>query len=406
MKPELFRRPVRAPLAALATLIMVTCAFAQQTEQLTPYETEPALAQNVTQLAPVTVNATRSNLLGMAQSSSQGQALAAQLKTRPLLRPGEVLELVPGLIATQHSGDGKANQYFLRGFNLDHGTDFATYVDGVPVNLPTHAHGQGYTDLNFLIPELIKNVNYQKGPYSTQEGDFSSAGSARIGLHTKLDSPLAILEHGSHRFGRLLAATSVGLNQSRHLIVAAELQRADGVWENPQNLLKHNAILKLTKSDGQDQWSLTAIAYRARWTATDQIPLRAVEQNLVSRFGTLDPTTEGLSSRFSLSANGSVVNQFGKVTVNAYAIRSSLDLFSNFTYFSQGCEVGRIDQTLLDQCYSSLAPRDQFEQVDRRLVMGADVQLMRSHSLFGQDNQAMIGLQLRQDHSWRSKSRL
>lgn len=165
-------------------------------------------AQEQLALSTVEVRSQAENLEGIATAASEGVVSGVRLATVPLLRPAEVLELVPGLIATQHAGDGKANQYFLRGFNLDHGTDFATYVEGVPVNLPTHAHGQGYTDLNFLIPELIDTLRYRKGPYYADEGDFSSAGVARIAYARRLDQSLAQLTLGANGYARTLLAGS------------------------------------------------------------------------------------------------------------------------------------------------------------------------------------------------------
>src|SRR5471032_2249837 len=142
-------------------------------------------------MAAVEVRGHYDNGVGTSSAASQGSVTAALIANRPALRPGEVLEFVPGVIVTQHSGDGKANQYYLRGFNLDHGTDFATWVDGMPVNMPSHAHGQGYSDLNWLIPELVDRIRYKKGPYYAEEGDFSSAGSARIGLFDSLPRGIA-----------------------------------------------------------------------------------------------------------------------------------------------------------------------------------------------------------------------
>jgi len=130
------------------------------------------------------------NAIGSSESASQGVVQSQRLNTRALLRPAEALEFIPGMVVTQHSGDGKANQYFLRGMNLDHGTDFATSINGVPINLPTHAHGHGYSDLNLLIPELVQNVYYKKGPYFASEGDFSSAGSAQFVYRTQLPRDL------------------------------------------------------------------------------------------------------------------------------------------------------------------------------------------------------------------------
>ena len=148
-------------------------------------------AHESTELSAVEVRARAENLEGIASSPvSEGVVSSQRLAAVPILRPGEALEMVPGLIVTQHAGDGKANQYFLRGFNLDHGTDFATYLGGMPVNMPTHAHGQGYSDLNFLIPELIERISFRKGPYFAEEGDFSSAGAAHIDYFRSLDSVL------------------------------------------------------------------------------------------------------------------------------------------------------------------------------------------------------------------------
>src|SRR5205085_11940840 len=148
------------------------------------------------------------DLVGIAQSASQGAITARQLDARPIMRSGEVLETVPGVVISQHSGEGKANQYYLRGFNLDHGTDFASTVAGMPVNLPTHGHGQGYSDLNFLIPELVSGVQYEKGPYFADQGDFATAGSANINYASSLDAPIVRLGGGDEGFGRALAAAS------------------------------------------------------------------------------------------------------------------------------------------------------------------------------------------------------
>ena len=148
------------------------------------------------------------SLIGETQSASQGFIGQAQIKNRALSRVAEVVEFIPGMIATQHSGDGKANQYFLRGFNLDHGTDFATFVDGVPINLPSHAHGQGYMDLNGLIPEMIDNVQYGKGPYYADQGDFSAAGHAKITTFNSLPQGFAKFTAGSFGFYRGVAANS------------------------------------------------------------------------------------------------------------------------------------------------------------------------------------------------------
>ena len=150
-----------------------------------------ACAEEIVTLDEVLVSATSGDLVGIASTSSEGTVTAKKLQNRPLLRPAEVMEAIPGLVVSQHSGDGRANQYYLRGFNLDHGTDFSTSLMDMQVNLPSHAHGQGYTDLNFLIPELVDNIQYRKGTYYAGDGDFSSAGSARIDYVHKLDAPFS-----------------------------------------------------------------------------------------------------------------------------------------------------------------------------------------------------------------------
>ena len=149
------------------------------------------------------------NLVGVASAASEGAVTGRQIESRPVMRAGEVLEMVPGVIISQHSGEGKANQYYLRGFNLDHGTDFATTVAGVPVNLPTHGHGQGYSDVNFLIPELVTGVQFRKGPYFAEDGDFSAAGSANVNYANVLDRAICDREHRAGRLGpAVLAAAS------------------------------------------------------------------------------------------------------------------------------------------------------------------------------------------------------
>ena len=151
------------------------------------------------------------NLVGIAAAASQGAVTAAQLDARPVMRAGEVLETVPGLIVSQHSGEGKANQYYLRGFNLDHGTDFSTTVAGVPVNTPTGAHAHGYADVSFLIPELVSGVQFKKGPYFADEGDFSAAGAANINYVNQLDRPVLRLSAGVDGWGRILAPRRLAL---------------------------------------------------------------------------------------------------------------------------------------------------------------------------------------------------
>ena len=183
---------------------------------------EPTRAQDATASTPtppqtldrVEIIGNYDNGVGTSNAASQGSVTTRLIESRPTLRPAEILEFVPGVIISQHSGDGKANQYYLRGFNLDHGTDFATWLDGMPINMPTHAHGHGYSDLNFLIPELVSRIDYRKGPYYADDGDFASAGSARISLLDRLPRGLAQITVGQNGYQRGLDRKSTRLNSS------------------------------------------------------------------------------------------------------------------------------------------------------------------------------------------------
>ncbi|RZL45335.1 MAG: TonB-dependent receptor, partial [Variovorax sp.] len=226
----------------------------------------PAMAQD-SHLPEIQVLGPRDATIGTADSASEGAAEREVFQARPKLRPGDIVEAVPGVVATQHSGDGKANQYFLRGFNLDHGTDFAVSVDGMPVNMPTHGHGQGYSDLNFLIPELVSGVKYRKGPYFAEGGNFSLAGSASLDYFSALDAPFAEISYGSNNYRRLLAAGSRTVGDQTWL-GAVELVGNDGPWDVPENLKKANAVLRYSQGSPTQGFSITGMAYKSRWTST------------------------------------------------------------------------------------------------------------------------------------------
>ena len=205
---------------------------------------------------------------------------ARTLNARPASRVGEVLEAVPGLIVTQHSGEGKANQYFLRGFNLDHGTDLAISVDGMPVNMPTHGHGQGYADINFLIPELVQSVNVRKGPYFADKGDFASAGAVDINYLDKLPKNIAELTFGSFGYARALAAGSTAVGEGT-LLAAFEANKYNGPWDVPDNVRKLNGVLRYSQGTATDGFTLTGMAYSNGWNSTDQVAQRAIDQGLI-----------------------------------------------------------------------------------------------------------------------------
>ena len=303
----------------------------------------------------------------------------AEVNAVPFLRPGEALEAVPGLIVTQHSGEGKANQYFLRGFNLDHGTDLAIKVDGMPVNMPTHGHGQGYADINFLIPELIQSLNVRKGPYFADVGDFSSAGSVEIDYLTKLPKNLAELTLGSFGYRRGVAAGSVAVGAGT-LLSAIEGVKYNGPWDVPDDVRKINGVMRYSQGTVTDGLTLTAMAYSNAWNSTDQVAQRAVDQGVIGRFGTLDPTDGGVASRFSLSGNFAHSSEYGQSKINAYVVRSNLQLYNNFTYF-------------LDDPVNG----DQFNQLDSRTLGGFDARHAFDWRLGGLETQTRIGLQSRYD---------
>jgi hypothetical protein len=303
------------------------------------------------ELQEVVVQSRRIELTGTPRAASEGTVLAEQLENRPLLRVGELLEVVPGLIVTQHTGDGKANQYFLRGFNLDHGTDFSTRVEGMPVNLPTHAHGQGYMDVNFVIPELVDRIVYRKGTYYAELGNFSAAGAADLSYVERL-RPFVSLAGGSYDYGRVVAGGSVELGGG-DLLLGFEHDRSDGPWALAQHLRKYNGVARWSRQGTDRGLAVDLMGYDGRWTSTDQVPLRAVRDGTIDRFGFVDPSNGGESHRYSLSTQGWWSRGEGRLDYAAYALDYRLQLFSNFTYALNPAE------------------GDQFEQFDDRRVYGA-----------------------------------
>jgi len=303
-------------------------------------------------LEELVVTGRREHLAGEARSASEGVVGQMDLAIRPLLRPGDVLEAVPGLIVTQHSGSGKSNQMFLRGFNLDHGTDFSTAIDGMPINLRSHGHGQGYTDINFLIPETVARINFVKGPYHAELGDFSSAGGAEIETADVFSNQLAWTagENGFHR-GLAMGSLTAG---STRLAGALEVQRYDGAWTDvDEDVKKLNGLIKLGGGDDAARWQTTVMHYDNKWNAADQIPERAVAAGIISPLGSIDTTLGGDTRRSSLS--GEVQRSRGDHTTRwtAYLIDYEMNLYSNFTY--------RLDDP---------ARGDQFQQVDDRIILG------------------------------------
>lgn len=338
-------------------------------------------------LETVEVTDSAENLVGAADSSTEGTVTPKQLEERPILRTGEVLETVPGVVISQHSGEGKANQYYLRGFNLDHGTDLSLTVGGAPVNMPTHAHGQGYSDLNFLIPEIVSGVQYKKGPYYAEEGDFSSAGAVNMDYADVLSRNIAELGAGTNGYRRALLAASLSLG-SGHLLYALELFHNNGPWVNPDNYKRINGVLRYSRGDLQNGWSVTASGYDGTWNSTDQVAQRAVNSGLIPRFGSLDPTDGGKSYRYSLTGELRQTGQNSVTKADVYLIDYKMNLFSDFTYFLDHPEVPM----------GGDGTGDQFEQADQRVVTGFKASQGWFTRLGGHDMDNTIGLQLRNDN--------
>lgn len=318
-------------------------------------------------------------LIGVADAASTGVVTPAELNERARRRPAEALEAVPGMVVSQHSGEGKANQYYLRGFNLDHGTDLALSVAGMPVNLPTHGHGQGYADMNFLIPELVSGIQYRKGTYAADSGDFSAAGTIRTSYLNVLDAPIARLEAGMYGYGRVLGAMSPDVGKG-HLLVAAEAMGNDGPWDRPDVMRRWNGLVRYSQGTATNGFSMTGLAYSASWNSSDQIPRRAVEDGELSRYGYVDRTNGGETHRVGAMAEWQHTGARGLTHIEGYGFDYGLDLFSNFTYFLDDPDNG-----------------DQFEQRDDRFVFGGRASHAVSARLFGRRSLVTLGGEFRHD---------
>ena len=340
-----------------------------------------AAAQTVAAtLPPVLVQGSRNSVLGEAETANTGIITQQQLDARTVYRPAEVLEAVPGLVVSQHSGEGKANQFYLRGFNLDHGTDLRTTIDGMLVNQRSHAHGQGWTDLNFLIPELATLVIYRKGPFYAAEGDFSSAGAVSVKYANTLPDGIASIGFGQNGYARTLLAASPKLGDG-NLLYALEVFRNDGPFTLKDDYRKLNGVLRYSQGTESDGFNVSLMAYDAKWRATDQIPKRAVIDGSLGRFDAVDPTDGGQASRYSLSGAWRRAHASGASTeVNAYVVRSQLELFSNFTYF-------------LDDPVNG----DQFAQPDKRTTIGVNASYTWPMRGVGLSSENTIGVQFQND---------
>jgi outer membrane receptor protein involved in Fe transport len=267
--------------------------------------------------------------IGVAQAASEGTISGSDLLVRPLLKTAELLEAVPGLIAAQHSGSGKANQYFLRGFNLDHGTDFTTYVDDVQMNFRTHGHGQGYLDLNGLIPEVINREDFRKGPYRADGGDFALAGASYMSTVDSYDRRWVAVEGGSYGYARLASGGTIEDGAGGQLTAVGEARIYNGPWQEPEHLRHYAGFLKYHRTIDWGDLELTGHAYRGTWRPTEQIPERIIGSPVCKDvFCSPDPTATGETTRFVLNAKLSGQGWKG----NVYGQYYDWDMYSNPVY--------------------------------------------------------------------------
>ncbi len=328
-------------------------------------------AQTVTSgtgvMEEVAVFGRNTQLLGTAKAASEGSVSGADLLVRPMMRVAELLEAVPGMVAVQHSGSGKANQYFLRGFNLDHGTDFSITVDGVPWNLRSHGHGQGYLDVNGLLPEIVDRIDYRKGPYRADVGDFSVAGASFIRTIDRLDRPFVALEGGENGWGRLAGGGSTAVGEGT-LIALGEFKSYDGPWQREEGLEHVSVWGKYLRPTNFGELSLTLSGYEGDWHPTEQIPERVIGSSVCpDAFCSLDPTAGGNTSRWIVAAQLTAMDW----DASTYAQYYDWFMQSNPTYDSQINQFdkrvttgGRYDRALIEEANLELDVGAEFRYDD------------------------------------------
>ena len=371
-RPE--RRHLLCGMAAVALIAPPSMAAAQDaTEEDEPQaeQAEEAEARVSGTSGPIYVYGRGEQRIGQAGAASEGGVAGADIELRPLLRPAELLEATPGLIATQHSGGGKANQYFLRGFNLDHGTDLSVYIDDMPMNFRTHGHGQGYLDVNGLIPETVRRLDYRKGPYRADTGDFSFVGTSAITTHDRME-PFALAEVGMYDYRRFVAGGSAKVGPG-DLLVVGQAKFYDGPWDLPEDFDGYSGFVKYSVPLGMGRLQATLNVFDASWAPTEQIPERAIGTLVPDAFGTLDPTLRGSTERQILTLG----YQSNDWRLTAYLQHYDWSLLSNFTFF-------------LDDPVNG----DQLRQYDKRWTYGGRIE----HTFNLSDKLSLrVGTELRED---------
>jgi outer membrane receptor protein involved in Fe transport len=332
-----------------------------------------------TVVGAVVVTASRVNLLGVAATASQGSVTRKEVELRPIYRIGQLYETVPGLVVTVHSGEGKANQYLLRGFNLDHGTDFASFVNAMPVNRPTNAHGQGYSDQNFLMPQLVNGVDFTKGPYYAAIGDFGAVGSAHIRLIDNLPDQIQT-SLGTLRDQDLFVGGTMHFDADDRLLAAVDLSRLDGPWSPPSDFRKANAAARFSHGDDANGYSLTGLYYNSNGGLETDQSIYAHDEGLIGRYGTLDPTDHSRSERYSFSGHYGLTGDRWRFASNAYVVHSTMTLWNNFTHYDE------------DQVNG-----DQEQQDETRDTYGVDGAFTLTHDFGAIRGDTVVGLQDRYD---------
>lgn len=334
------------------------------------------------ELSEVTVTTSRLNLLGSATTASQGSVTEQELELRPAYRVGQLLESVPGLVVTVHSGEGKANQFLARGFNLDHGTDIANFVDDMPINRPTNTHGQGYSDLNFLMPEMANGLDYTKGPYYAAVGDFGSVASTHMRLANEIPNQVSLAGGALGVYNTFIGGTGHLTGEDR-IVGGLYYGHVDGPYTHPDDFRKFAGTLRFSHGTDADGYSATAMYFHGEGNMTTDQPLRAVQEGLISRWGTLDPTDGSLSERFSLSGHLGATGDTWKLSSSAYFIRSKMILWNDFTHY-------------LDDPVNG----DQEEQYESRTTAGGQSVFTLSGSMGSVQNELAVGVQLRYDDAY------
>ena len=357
-------------------ILLVTQEGLAETNQVSNVQTKEVLNKDLPEFQTTVI--ARKPVTAASSSTIRDK----DLKSRPIKRPADILQVTPGLFVVQHSGGGKANQYFLRGYDSDHGTDLALSVDGVPVNQVSHGHGQGYADLHWLIPETVDRVEVLKGSYFSHLGNFATAGGINVKTHRSLGLNQATISGGMLGILRGMAIYSQPLKWGSPL-VAAEIYGSDGAFKSPEKNRRYNVYSKFTKElSDKSSLVLGATAYGGRWNGSGQIPEREVNTGRLDRFGSLDNSEGGNSNRYSLFGNYQYLpSERSSFSLMAYYAYYRLDLFSNFTFFSR------------DQVNG-----DQINQADNRGTLGGDTQYKFTEKWFNTEFETTLGLQGRSDN--------